>query len=151
LVIDLATLRQVQAASQSDLAAGLPKPQTISSAAAVGDRPRAPFGRMNVLLEKGNTPQNQNRFRLGVALMILLILILGAGVLATRWWRGSGLLNGGPVSNANAQISPSPSPTVSPSPSPSPSPKQVRKPEPKKTEKPSKLKSIWNKAKGIFR
>ena len=151
LVIDLATLRQVQAASHSDLSAGFPKPRTISSAAAVEDRARAPFGRMNVLLEKGSTPQNQNRFRIGAALMILLIVILGSGVLAARWWRGNALVNGGPVNNANAQIIASPSPTASPSPSPSPSPKPVRKSEPQKVEKPSKLKSIWNKAKGIFR
>ena len=55
--------------------------------------------------------------------------------------------------NANAAgvASPSPSASPTPSPSPSPSPKPVKKSEPRKEEKPSKIKSIWNKAKGIFK
>jgi eukaryotic-like serine/threonine-protein kinase len=151
LVIDLATLRQVQAASMSDsVPAGLLKEER--NGAAAGQSPQRPdFARMNVLLQKASSPQSANRFRLAAIAMILLIAILGSGVLAARWWRGNVLVVGGSATNANVATTASPSATVSPSPSPSPAPKPSRKPEPRKTEKPSKLKSIWNKAKGIFR
>ena len=151
LVIDLATLRQVQAASMSDsVPAGLLKEERDGVAA--GQSPQRPeFARMNVLLRKASSPQSVNRFRLAAIAMILLIAILGSGALAARWWRGNALVNGGPGTNANVPATASPSPTVSPSPSPSPALKPSRKPEPRKTEKPSKLKSIWNKAKRIFR
>jgi serine/threonine-protein kinase len=146
LVIDLARLRQVQAASMSDsLPAALLTDRTIAS----GQNLKPEFARLNVPLAKRPTLSG-NRFRLAAAAMILLIAILGSGLLAARWWRGNALLNEGPgAGNANVEISASPSPVVSPSPSPTPKP--IRKPEPKKTEKPSKLKSIWNKAKGIFK
>jgi len=152
LVIDLATLRQVQAASMSDsIPAGLLLKEERGGAAA-GQNPQRPeFPRMNVLLQKASSSQSVNRFRLAAIAMILLIGILGSGLLAARWWRGNALVVGGPATNANVATTASPSPTVSPSPSPSPAPKPSRKPEPRKTEKPSKLKSIWNKAKGIFR
>jgi len=151
LVIDLATLRQVQAASMSDsIPAGLLKEERDGAAA--GQSPQRPdFARMNVLLQKASSPQSANRFRLAVIAMILFIAILGSGVLAARWWRGNVLVVGGPATNANVATTASPTPTVSPSPSPSPAPKPSRKPEPRNTEKPSKLKSIWNKAKRIFR
>ena len=149
LVIDLATLRQVQAASMSDnLPAALLKDQTVAS----GQNLKPEFARVNIPLAKQISTLTGNRFRLAAAAMILLIAILGSGMLAARWWRGNVLLNGGPAAgNANVAITASPSPMVSPSPSPSPTPKPNRKAEPKKTEKPSKLKSIWKKAKGIFR
>jgi serine/threonine protein kinase len=149
LVIDLARLRQVQAASMSDnLPAALLKDQTV----ATGPSLKPEFARVNVPLAKQSSTPTGNRFRLAAAAMILLIAILGSGMLAARWWRGNVLLNGGPAAgNANVALPASPSPVVSPSPSPSPSPKPIRKPEPKKTEKPSKLKSIWKKAKGIFK
>jgi len=153
LVIDLATLRQVQAASMSDsLPAALLKSQTGSTA---NENPKRPeFARMNVSLAKQSSPGWRNRLSLAAAALIVLVAILGLGMVAARWWRGSVLFNGTPAAaNANVATAVSPSPTVSPSPSPSPTPtpKPVRMPEPPKKEKPSKLKSIWNKAKGIFR
>jgi len=156
LVIDLATLRQVQAASTGDSGAGLLLKEQTGGAAPNQNRQRPEFARMNVPLQQAPSAPRGNRFRLAAAAMIVFIAILGSGVLAARWWRGNFLSDGGrAASNANVTTAASPnlavSPSLSPSPSPSPSPKPIRKPEPKKTEKPSKLKSIWNKAKGIFR
>ncbi|MDX6288360.1 MAG: eukaryotic-like serine/threonine-protein kinase [Blastocatellia bacterium] len=150
LVIDLATLRQVQAASTSDSFPGaLLKEQTGSTAP---NENRKRFPRMNVSLAKQSAAARANRLPLIAAAIIVLVAILGSGVLAARWWRGSVLSNGGPTAaNANVATAASPSPTVSPTPSPTPAAKPARKPEPPKKEKPSKLKSIWNKAKGIFR
>jgi serine/threonine protein kinase len=156
LVIDLATLRQVQAASSGDnLPAGLLKEQTEETVAAGSPR-RPEFARMNVALEKESAPRGWNRLGLAAAALIVLIAIFGAGVLAFRWWRGEASANANHSANANAVSSASPSPEVSPSPlpspspSPSPSPTPIKKPEPKKQEKPSKIKSIVNKVKGIF-
>jgi serine/threonine protein kinase len=150
LVIDLATLRQVQAASMSDSFPGaLSKEQTGSTAS---NENRNRFPRMNVSLAKQSAAARANRLPLIAAAIIVLVAILGSGVLAARWWRGGALSNGGPApANANVATAASPSPTVSPTPSPTPTSKPARKPEPTKKEKPSKLKSIWNKAKGIFR
>ena len=147
LVIDLATLRQVQAASSGEsLSVHSIKERAIAPAA--GGNPQRPeFARMNVPLEKSPV-RDQNRLRLAAAVMVVLIAILGSGVLAARWWRGDGSATGGYAANANVA---SPSPTASPSPSPSPSLKPVKKPEPKKGKKPSKIKSMWNKLKGIIR
>jgi serine/threonine protein kinase len=147
LVIDLATLRQVQAASSGE-SLSLQSIKERAIAPAAGKKPSRPeFARMNVPLEKSSA-QPQNRFRLVAAVVVLLIAIVGSGVLAARWWRGNGSAAGGQTANAA-----SPSPTVSPSPSPSPppSPKPIKKPERKKEGKPSKLKSIWNRVKGIIR
>lgn len=151
LVIDLATLRQVQAASMSDsVPALLLKDQ--SNATANENRKRPEFARVNVPLAKAISAGRGNRFPLAAAAMIVLIAILGSAVLATRWWGGNVLTGGGPAAtNANVATAASPSPSVSPTPSPTPTPKPARKPEPTKKEKPSKLKSIWNKAKGIFK
>jgi serine/threonine protein kinase len=152
LVIDLATLRQVQAASSSDsLPAALLKAQ-MGSAVADEGRKRPEFARMNVSLAKQSSAARGNRLLLAAAALVALVAILGFGVLATRWWGGNGLSGGSPAAtNGNVATAASPGPTVSPSPSPTPAPKPTRKPEPAKKEKPSKLKSIWNKAKGIFR
>jgi serine/threonine protein kinase len=147
LVIDLATLRQVQAASSGEsLSVQAIKERAIDPAA--GGNPKRPeFARMNVSMEKSPS-RRQDRFRLTAAAIVLFIAILGSGVLAARWWRGDGSEAGGQTANVA-----SPSPTASPSPSPSPStsPAPVKKPEPRKEKKPGKLKSIWNKAKGIFK
>lgn len=149
LVIDLATLRQVQAASSGEnLSVAAIREHADKSLG--GDKPKRPeFARMNVPLQKQIAARGDNRFRLTAAAIILVIAILGSGVLAARWWRGTDSTNA--LSSANANTSASPSPTASPSPSPSlsPSPKPVRKVEPKK--KPGKLKSIWNKVKGIIK
>ena len=153
LVIDLATLRQVQAASMSDsVPAALLKEQT-GGAAPSGNRKRPEFARMNVPLARQNSAGRGRKLPLAAAAFIFLLAILGSGVLAARWWRGNVLTDGGGRADHNASVATasSPSPTVSPTPTPTPTPKPVRKPEPAKKEKPSKLKSIWNKAKGIFR
>lgn len=168
LVIDLATLRQVQAASSSNpLTAPLGK-QSESSSAAAPTRKRREFARMNVALEKsgknepgakGSGGIGSKRGPLVAAAAIVLIAIIGSGVLAYRWWGGEAPVNanqpanqaGNQVTNANVTGAGSPSPTATASPSPSPSPQPIKKPEPKKQEKPSKIKSLWNKAKGIFK
>jgi serine/threonine-protein kinase len=149
LVIDLATLRQVQAASSGEhLSVAAIREHAAKPIG--GDKPKRPeFARMNVPLQKQIAAQGSNRFRLAAVAIILVIAILGSGVLAARWWRGTDSANG---VGANANTSASPSPTASPSPSPSPSsppPKPVVKPVPQK--KPGKLKSIWNKMKGIIK
>ncbi len=152
LVIDLATLRQVQAASSGEsLSAAAVSERAILNDATVSGRQRRQFARVNVPLEKASAAQGRSRYRLAAAVTVLLIAILGSGVLAGRWWRGNAPVDGGRAANANAASAASPSPVASPSPSPTPSPKPIRKPEPKQEEKPGKLKSIWNKAKGIFK
>jgi serine/threonine protein kinase len=151
LVIDLATLRQVQAASMSDSVPALLLKEQTGSAAANENRKRPEFARVNVPLAKESSAGRGNRLPLAAAAMIVLIAILGSAVLAARWWRGN-ILSGGPAAaNANVATPASPSPSISPTPLPTPTPKPPRKPEPAKKEKPSKLKSIWNKAKGIFK
>ena len=155
LVIDLATLRQVQAASHGDRSAHAVKEQKTPPLAK--EKPRRPaFARMDVPLEKKSPPRSQNRFRVAAGIAaILLIAVLGSGLLAARWWRGNAAVEGGHTGNANVASEASPGPIASPSPSvsptPSPTPRPIKKPEPKKEEKPSKLKSIWNKTKGIFK
>ena len=153
-MIDLATLRQVQAASSGEsLSAAAVRERAISHDDAVRGRQRREFGRVNVPLEKGSAPHGQSRLRLVAAVIVVLIAILGAGVLAGRWWSGNAPVDGGKSANASAAASPGPvaSPSPSPTPSPTPVPKPARKPEPKKEEKPSKLKSILNKAKRILK
>jgi serine/threonine protein kinase len=152
LVIDLATLRQVQAASSGDRQAEPLGKQSESSSAAAETRRRPEFGRVNVALEKQSAPRGCYRLGLAAAAMIVLIAVFGAGVFALSWWRGETSANANHSANANAVGSASPSPVVSPSPSPAPSPtpKPDQKPERKKQEKPSRIKSIVNKVKGIF-
>ena len=139
LVIDLATLRQVQAASSGD---GFTREQIVPTAAEGPKRPD--FGRMSVPLEKRTAAPVRSRYGLAAAVIVLIVAILGSGILAARWWRGNGAANEG---NAGAVATPSPtaSPSPSPSPSPLPSPKPSRKVEPKPEKKPSKLKRIWDK------
>ena len=150
LVIDLATLRQVQAASTGDTLTGESLGEQSASpwgASLDPNSKRPEFARMNVALERKIPNPAWKRASVAAAVLLLLVAILGSGVLAARWW-GRGLVNS---NNANA-VPASPSPTPSPSPSPSPSPKPITKPpERKKVEKPSTLKSIVNKVTGIFR
>jgi serine/threonine protein kinase len=157
LVIDLATLRQVQAASSGEFPGPLSKQGAPPAAAAINKRPE--FARMNVALERGPGERDARRSALkrgplAAAVVIVLIAIIGSGVIASRWWRGDAQVNGGHPANANVVNAVSPSPTATPSPSPSPSPsplpQPLKKPERKPEEKPSKLKAIWNKAKGIL-
>jgi serine/threonine-protein kinase len=149
LVIDLATLRQVQAASAGDsFTAEVRKEQTGASDPRNPKRPE--FARMNVSLARAISPKGQNRFRLAAATLVVIAAILGSALLAARWWPGNGVGDGGHTASADSAASPSPSVSPTPSPSPSPLPKPTRKPEPRK-EKPSKIKSIWNKMKGILK
>jgi len=164
LVIDLATLRQVEAAASGERPAVSLSKQGQPASAAAESRKRREFARMNVALEKpgvkergakGSGGTGFNRRRQVMAAAIALIAIIGSGVLAYRWWGGeipgnANQASANQAANATVAGAASPSPTATPSPSPSPSasppPKPIKQPEPKK--KPSRIKSIWNK---IFR
>jgi serine/threonine-protein kinase len=155
LVIDLATLRQVQAASSGSHPVVPLSLQNDPSSAAAETSKRPEFARMSVPFEKstGNEAKSEgNHFRRGpliAAVAVVLMATLGAGALGYRWWAGQTPVNG--AANANVASAALPSPTATPSPTPSPraSPRAIKKPEPKKPEKkPGKLKSIWNK---VFR
>ena len=155
LVIDLATLRQVQVASSGEFPGPSSNPgESAVAAAATNKRPE--FPRMNVALETGasGSVSVRSAFKRGplvAALLIALIAIVGSGLLVSRWWRGGVPAGGGQAANSNVAnaASSSPAATPSPSPSPSPTPKSTRKGERKKEEKkPSKGRSIWDK---IFR
>ena len=143
LVIDLATLRQVQAASGNHAIA-----QTVRTSARpeVVTAKRPAFDRLNVPLVG---KRNQNRALLVIAAAVLLIALLGSGIIAARWWRGSDQANGtGLLATASPSPTATPSPTPTPTPTPTPAP--ARSPERRRVERPSKLKKVWNKVKGIF-
>jgi len=165
LVIDLATLRQVQAASSGDRLLSPVRQQSEPGSAAAETRKRREFARMNVALGKSHPkvsganssrePRSQRGPRIAAA-AIVLIAITGSGVLALRWWRGQAPANANQAVTANANTSQaanantadaaSPNPTATPTPSPSPATKPVKKPMPRKEEKkPSKIKSFFNK------
>jgi serine/threonine protein kinase len=147
LVIDLATLRQVQAASSGD---SLQLPASVKAAAAVKPAENRPFfSRLNVPLMNAAAGDVGTRARVTAAAMIVLIALVGSAVVASRWWSGSGPGNAMVNMNVNASAVAQPSP--SPSPSPTPHPKSaLPRSTPKEEKKPSKFKKIWNKAKGIF-
>ena len=135
LVIDLATLRQVQASTSSS--ERIPKKVTEP----LGATKRPEFDRLNVPLVR----KASNRPRLAIAAAILIIVLLGSGIIAARWWRGN---NAGDAGNVAAAASPTA--TVTPTPTPTPTPRPERKPERRRTEQPSKLKKVWNRVKGIL-
>ena len=114
LVIDLATLRQVQAAGNTTA-----EGQNLSKSATVPLAPenvRPEFNRVSVPLERPSS----RRYQLLVLAIFVLIVIVGAGLVAVRWWRGAGTdVNG--VANSNAAASPSPTSNSTPTP-PTPSP-----------------------------
>ena len=143
LVIDLATLRQVQASGE--LIA--PSDQT-REAKVVPSEARSPeIHRLHVPV----APPRRERSRIAVPAVILAIALLGSIVLAMRWWRGDP--GGGTVSvpaNANSNASPSLTPTPVPSPIETPTPQPEKRPEHRKKQ-PSGIKKVWNKVKGIFR
>lgn len=145
LVIDLATLRQVQAAASQSTAE---HPQSLSTAATVPLAPenvRPEFNRVSVPLEK----RSSRRAQLVVLAIFLLIVIVGAGLLTAQWWRGNGLGSSSLPANAEAAASPSPTPTATPTPTPATTPAAKPKKSPAKKEGP--IKKVWNKVKGIFR
>jgi len=135
LVIDLERLRQVQAASQAREGDG------ASAAAAVPVRRE--ISRLNIGVTE---TQKRKRNDVIVATFILAILILGSGVVVARWWGGAGnQLN--VVASASPSPSPSPSPSATPTPAPEPTPANHAR---RNREKPSKLKRVWDKIKGVF-
>jgi hypothetical protein len=158
LVIDLATLRQVQAANTNEtgtLVTGAAIPALPANGVATeANSERPQFDRMNVALEKG-TAAVSLKSRIAVAAMIALIAILASLGLTLRWWESDPARNANQAANANVASTASPSPEASaspsPSPSPTPTPNREKKPERKKEEKPSKVRSIMNKLKGIFK
>src|SRR5712692_6839179 len=142
LVIDLATLRQVQAASsgESDDAA------LVTGAAAKGK-----FGRMNVPLERQSAAQVSHRGRVVVATMIALVAIVAALGIGYRWRHNSDPASGSQTANANvaAPVAAVASPTqsASPSPSPSPKPRVVSSERKNENKKESKNTSFWGRVK----
>jgi hypothetical protein len=131
LVIDLATLRQVQAAAGQTTADA---PGSLSTAATVPLSPenvRPEFNRVRVPLEK---PRSK-RAQLLVLALFLLIVIAGSGLLMARWWGGDGLNSSNAPANADVSASPSPTPTATPTPLPTPTTTPAPKPKksPKKT------------------
>jgi serine/threonine-protein kinase len=136
LVIDLNTLRQVQAAvGTAAPASEETQPLQIASTAA-----SAPvISRMNVPVERPIKKSN-----LWIAGIILLIAILGSGVLAARWWSGQD-------AGLNAQATPTPTVTPTPTPTPAPTPTANKAPSQKRDEphpkKPSTIKRAWDKFK----
>ena len=164
LVIDLARLRQVQAASSAD---NQPKLTPAASLAAItssviasatnADHPE--FQRVQVPITKPASNGSSSKPSMIISL-ILIGLVGGAGLFAL-----ANRLRGGSSSNANtnqpvsmsgdAGQTPSPAPSPTPTPTPAPPPRsENRKPkeEPKKDkkEKESKTDSILNKVKPIF-
>src|SRR6266536_1254875 len=164
LVIDLARLRQVQAASSAD---NQPKLTPAASLAAItssviasatnADHPESQ--RVQVPITKPASNGSSSKPSMIISL-ILIGLVGGAGLFAL-----ANRLRGGSSSNANtnqpvsmsgdAGQTPSPAPSPTPTPTPAPPPRsENRKPkeEPKKDkkEKESKTDSILNKVKRIF-
>jgi serine/threonine protein kinase len=139
LVIDLATLRQVQAATTNNTSEHKPNKESQGS---VESEKRPAFDRLNVSLVKS---ENTNRPRLAIAAAILIIALLGSGIIAARWWRGADQANGSSVA-----ASPTPTATPTETPTPMPTPNKERTPGRRRTEQPSKIKKVWNKVKGIF-
>ncbi len=138
LVIDLNTLRQVQAAVGATPAIAADTKPLVASAA---DPNHPVISRMNVPVERSPV----TRSNLWLAGIILLIAILGSGVLAARWWNSQD-------PSAIAQSTPTPTPTPSATPTPTPTPVPSRSPahkreEQRREEKPSTAKKILNKLK----
>src|SRR5256714_4069578 len=134
LVIDLATLRQVQAATGATGAATPENPpnHTVRLGSATA---KPEFHRMNVPFAAPKSRRSQ----LIVAGIILLIAILGSVVLAARWWRGAN--TNAEAGSVAASASPTPSPADTASPSPTPSPKApTNRPSRRRQEKPSTAK-----------
>src|SRR6266446_1887802 len=140
LVIDLATLRQVQAASSESDSAEL-----ANDAAA-----KAKFGRMNVPMEKHGTAQAAHHGRVAVVTMIALIAIVAALGIGYRWRHNSDGVSSSQPANANvaAPVAAVAAPSQSASPSPSPSPKpRITNHERKNENKKPKDTSFWGKVK----
>jgi serine/threonine-protein kinase len=146
LIIDLATLRQVQAATgTSGVTTSANAPHNTVRLDPATAKPE--FHRVNVPFASPKSWRSQ----LVVTAIILLIAILGSVVLAARWWRGGNSIPDAANVAASASPSPSPSDSASPSPSPTPKAEPANRPRHRRQEKPSTAKKILNKIKGIFR
>ncbi len=140
LVIDLATLRQVQAASS-----GESEGAELAAGADVNRR----FGRMKVPLEKQSLARVRHRGREVIAAMIALVAIVAALGIGYRWRHSSDPVNASQTANANVAApvaaGASPAPSASPSPSPSATTSQSRaRNQPRKEKKDSNT-SFWGK------
>jgi eukaryotic-like serine/threonine-protein kinase len=141
LVIDLATLRQVRAASSEERLSEAEARQLSE------ESKRPSFDRLNVSLERPEAEKHLRRRRYTVLAMIGVIAILAFAVVASRWW---GPLAEAPLIMATVpQPTPSPTPEATPSPSPSPSPRKAQRRQPQKKQ--SKIGSFVNKVKRIFK
>jgi len=142
LVIDLATLRQVQAASSGE---------SDSAELATGAASKRGFGRMKVPLEKQSAAQVSHRGRVVVAAMIALVAIVAALGIGYRWRHSSDPVSASQTANANvaAPVAAVASPTqsASPSPSPSPKPRVVSSERKNENKKESKNTSFWGRVK----
>src|SRR6185436_5809951 len=126
LVIDLATLREMQARSSGELGSV----DAAKASLEAGQHPH--FDRVNVSLESPD--KNLARRRYAVLAMIAVIAVVAIAAVASRWW--SPAAEAPAITATVVQPSPSPTPEPSASPSPSPSPKKAqRKPPPKKQSK----------------
>jgi len=139
LVIDLNTLRQVQAAVATPNISEETKPLQTPPRDA-----NAPvISRVNVPVVR-RPPRSSSLWLVGI---VLLIAILGSGVLAARWWRGD---NSGTVT----QATPSPTPTVTPTPSPTPEPTAAKpahhREQPQHEQKPSFGRKVVDKLKKVL-
>jgi serine/threonine protein kinase len=143
LVIDLATLRQVQAATTAsgslEKPVGKEVPAAQKSERRQFDRLDVPFG-----------GKKQRRSQMAIAAIIVVVAILGSAVLAVQWWRGANGVSGAAV-NASPTQTPTPTPTATPTPTPTPTPRPTPKPQPTKTPKRGPVKKVFDKLKGIFR
>jgi serine/threonine protein kinase len=140
LVIDLATLRQVQAATSGESKLEtVPEPKSDES---TNQRPE--FARVNVSLEK---PGAISRGRRAVVLaMIAVIAVVAIAAVASRWWNP---VPSAPLAATLAQASPTPESSPSPSPSPSASPRKNQRRPARKKE--SGLGGFMNRMKRIFK
>jgi serine/threonine-protein kinase len=143
LVIDLDTLREVQAASTAGSLVTGGSPANTGPQAESFAPIRREISRLNIALAGSGKGK---RVYLAVAAVVLIMAILGSGVLAARWWRGGNFA--GIAASASPSPSPSPTATASPSPTPTPEPKPANRP--RNAGKPSKLKKAWDKLKRIL-
>ncbi len=149
LVIDLARLREVQAASSGE---SLSVNQVAAAASSSGNRPE--FPRVKVPLQIQDSGLMPYRTRVATMLMIGLIVVLASVAVASRWWSPAPSTRADSGANANAGGASSPTPTPTPSPSPASAPRQSRetKNQPSKPpKKESKISSFVKKVKRIFK
>jgi serine/threonine protein kinase len=154
LVIDLARLRQVQAMISADNTPRVAAPAAATNAGAVSTNASHPeLHRMQVPISASASPRSSN-YGLKIAAVLLVGLVLGAGLFAwSDRWRG----NSSPAANANqpaggADANQTSSASPSPTPTPSPSPVVAnKKPKSPPRRKESRVGSLVNKVKRIFR